>query len=73
MLSQRVAELEVRGVRDPLIAQTQDLMVKGPDEVLADRWSDNLEWNQLMQLKLKWRSRAIAAAWTVYGSRRWSC
>jgi hypothetical protein len=54
MLRQRVAELAARGVQNPLLAQARDFMEKGPEEALVDAGSDNLEWNQLVQLKLKW-------------------
>jgi hypothetical protein len=44
MLRTRIAELDRKGVRSPLLDQARKLVVEGPDRVTATITSDNLGW-----------------------------
>ena len=44
MLRSRVAELEQKGVRSPLVTEAKKLSVEGPQSVCAQIKADNLEW-----------------------------
>ena len=45
MLRSRIAELERKGVRSPLLDQARKLVVEGPDLVVSGIHSDNLAWS----------------------------
>lgn len=46
MLRQRVAELQQKGVRSPLVAQAEALLTAGPDRVIATVTPANQTWSE---------------------------
>jgi hypothetical protein len=60
MLKSRVTELEQRGVKSPVLAETKTFLENAPDEVLSDATTAGLGWDQPRDRGLMDRARVQA-------------